>query len=258
MNRDKNLHVGMVSIVMPTYNVENIVSKTIESVLEQSYPDWELIIIDDSSSDNTVSILNQYSNLDNRIRVLKNSVNSGAGISRNNGIKESNGQYLAFLDSDDLWAKDKLSKQVQFMKLTCAEICHTSFSFIDENGVDRKGGVIASPYVNLEDNLRKTEIGTSTAMINRNLVTDLISFSSIRARQDLKLWIDLLSKGYTSRGLNQDLVKYRIRKKSISSNKIKMLLVTFYVYMGVGVMPVHKRLLCYFSYVLNAIAKRNN
>lgn len=245
-----------VSIIMPTYNAGEFISHTIDSVISQSYTDWELLIIDDKSIDNTVEVVSTYIDNEPRIRLFSNEVNSGAGVSRNLGLENAKDRYIAFLDSDDLWVKDKLNLQLEFMHENNAPISHTSFTFIDENGDDRKGMVSVSSLVNLESNLKKTEIGTSTAVIDRELVTHSFRFSTIRARQDLKLWIDLLSLGYISHGLSKELVKYRVRSGSVSSNKLKMLFVTFKVYINIKAIPFHKRFYCYLAYVFNAIRKR--
>ncbi|MCC3799628.1 glycosyltransferase family 2 protein [Vibrio parahaemolyticus] len=245
-----------VSIIMPTYNVSAFVQETIDSVKAQSYTNWELIVIDDCSSDNTFDILERIADSDARITVLSNDFNSGAGEARNKGICASKGQYIAFLDSDDLWMPDKLLKQICFMSENNAAISHTSYSFFDEFGLKRKGYVRVSRVVDLVDNLKKTEIGTSTAVIDTAIVGRNFRFSPMRARQDIKLWIELLGKGYLSHGLDEPLVNYRVRKGSVSSNKIKMLYLTLNVYMSVKTLPFFTRLLCYFSYVSNAIRKR--
>ena len=129
------------------------------------------------------------------------------------------------------------------------------FSFIDFNGEPRPGGVNASPLVDLSRHLKNTEIGTSTAIIDRRHVGDF-RFSLIRARQDLKLWIDLLSKGYISYGLDQNLVQYRVRRGSVSSNKIKMLFVTLFIYIQIPHISVAQRIACYISYLISALSKR--
>ncbi|MDO6610117.1 glycosyltransferase [Shewanella sp. 1_MG-2023] len=245
-----------VSIIMPTYNVGNIVQETIESVLSQTYKDWELIIVDDASTDNTVNILINICATDPRIILVLSEVNKGAGASRNIGLDTAKGRFIAFLDSDDIWESTKLETQIDYMISIRAPICHTSFSFINELGDKRPGRVKANKIVDLEHNLKHTEIGTSTAMIDLDLVKHRVRFSHIRARQDLKLWIELLGCGYLSHGIDIPLVKYRVRNGSVSSNKIKMLWVTFQVYMSVTSISVPKRLFCYSSYVFNAIKKR--
>lgn len=251
------LKVELVSIIMPTYNVGALVIETVSTVIEQSYTNWELLVVDDCSTDNTRELLANLAKQDPRIKCLFSEKNVGAGGSRNIGLSKAQGKYIAFLDSDDLWLPDKLESQIAFMKENSAPICHTSFSFIDENGHPRKGAVHVSPLVKLEDNLKNTEIGTSTAMIDRTIVGSDFRFSHLRARQDLKLWIELLGKGFTSYGLEKVLVKYRVRSGSVSSNKWKMLYVTFKVYMSTRQLSFTKRVYCYLNYVANAIKKRS-
>ncbi len=243
---------------MPTFNIDSLISDTINSVLSQTYTDWELLIIDDCSTDNTPLILSRFEKNEPRIRVVYSSKNQGAGVSRNIGLGMVDGRFISFLDSDDIWQHDKLEKQVLHMLLNNAAISHTSFSFIDEVGNDREGYVKASESVDLLHHLKFTEIGTSTSLIDTKLVKEKFKFSEIRARQDLKLWIHLLGLGYTSKGLDLPLVKYRVRNNSVSSNKLRMLLITFSIYMRVNCLPLNRRLFCYFSYVNNALAKRRS
>ncbi|MEZ8859698.1 glycosyltransferase family 2 protein [Vibrio sp. 10N.247.311.51] len=245
-----------VSIIVPTHNVSAFIQETIDSVKAQSYTNWELIVVDDCSSDNTFDILERIAATDSRIIILSNEFNSGAGEARNKGICVSKGRYIAFLDSDDLWMPDKLSKQICFMSKNNAAISHTSYSFVDESSVIRKGYVKVSKAVDLFDNLKRTEIGTSTAIIDTSIIGRNFRFSPMRARQDIKLWVELLGKGYLSHGLDEPLVKYRVRAGSVSSNKFKMLYVTFNVYVSVYQLSLPKRLYCYCCYVLNAIKKR--
>lgn len=247
---------GLVSIITPTYNSKNYIMDSVISVINQTYSHWELIIVDDYSIDGTRDILQDIKDMDPRIKVIYSDVNSGSGVSRNIGLSNSIGQYVAFLDSDDIWSSTKLSSQIDYLDEKGAAMCHTSFSFIDENGNGRKGRVVVSEIVDLETNLRRTEIGTSTAIIDRNVVREEFFFPSMRARQDLKLWIYLLGLGYKSVGLDKSLVSYRIRNDSVSSNKFKMLYLTFKVYLSVKELAFSKRIFCYISYVKNAIIKR--
>lgn len=243
---------------MPAFNVGKYISNTIASVLEQKYENWELIIVDDCSTDNTRDVIKRFAKKDDRIVFIFSNENSGAGISRNMGIEIANGRFLAFLDADDMWLTNKLSRQVEFMLENNSPISHTSYNYVDGKGCKVSGGVIVSPIVGLLGNLKNTEIGTSTAVIDRYLVKGSIKFEALRARQDLLLWIDLLGRGYYSHGLPSALVNYRIRAGSVSSNKVKMLLVTFKVYMGIKSLSIPERLTCYISYVFNAVKKRTN
>lgn len=245
-----------VSIVMPTYNVSTFLEETVKSVIQQSYSNWELVIVDDCSVDDTPNLIQELALSDDRIRYELSPENQGAGITRNKALSMATGQYIAFLDSDDLWHPEKLTKQLSFMAEHGAAICHTSYEYIDEKGTKVAGRVQVSQCVDLISNLKNTEIGTSTAMIDRARVEEPFSFKPLRARQDLRLWIDLLGSGHNSYGLNQVLVKYRVRGGSVSSNKLKMLFVTFKVYLGISQLTLSARLTSYISYVINAIRKR--
>ncbi|OED64582.1 hypothetical protein A143_09710 [Vibrio splendidus ZS-139] len=245
-----------VSVIMPTYNSVEFISNSIESVLNQTYSDWELLIIDDKSNDGTFDLLIEYAATDDRIKLFSNAVNSGAGVSRNLGLENAKGRFIAFLDSDDLWHEHKLQNQISFMLENSAPISHTSFSFIDECNNARQGSVLVSKEVDLIRHLKRTEIGTSTAIIDRSIVVEPFRFKKIRARQDLALWINLLGLGYTSFGLDECLVKYRVRKGSVSSNKIKMLYVTLFVYLDIKELSLRDKFFCYSSYVASAISKR--
>ena len=217
---------GRVSIIIPVYNVKHLIDETINSVFSQSYKNWELILVDDLSTDGCYEYLkNEYSKY-SQIIVIQNEFNSGAGYTRNKGLNIATGRYIAFLDSDDIWAEDKLKEQITFMQEMNAPISHTSYVFINELGENRKGYSKASECVDLVHNLKYTEIGTSTAVIDRKLVGSDFQFSRIRARQDLMLWLELLGRGHHSFGINKPLVKYRIRDGQVSGNKIEMLVKT--------------------------------
>ena len=125
----------LVSIVVPVYNAEKFLKDTIQTVLEQTYPNWELLLVDDCSNDNSVDIIKEYVKDDKRIRLLKNEKNSGAALTRNHGIKEAKGTYLCFLDADDLWEKEKLEKQLKFMKGNDCAFSFTDYEFADSQGI---------------------------------------------------------------------------------------------------------------------------
>lgn len=243
------------SIITPMYNCKEYISQTIQSVINQSYESWELILIDDCSTDGTFEEVSEAYKDHPQIIIIKNQVNSGAGYTRNHGLELSKGRYIAFLDSDDIWCSEKLQKQLTFMKTNNAPISHSSFSFINENGNKRSGLVEVTERVNLETLMRKTEIGTSTAIIDTN-ITGKFSFELIRTRQDIRLWMELMSLGHISYGLDEVLVNYRVRSNQISSNKFKMLWQTFKVYISFTKIPMTSRIFYFFSYVINSVCKR--
>ena len=205
----------LVSIIVPTYNSEKYILETIESVKQQTYKNWELIIIDDCSKDKTQEIL-ENEKRDKRIKIINLTKNSGAGIARNIGIKEAKGRYIAFLDSDDIWNEKKLEKQVEFMEINKYEFTFTDFHRINESGEIIKK--LKVPKVTTySKNLYYNTIQTSTAIYNQEKLGK-IYFPEIRKRQDYGLFQKILeeTKGY---GLNEDLMTYKVRKESLSFNK---------------------------------------
>ena len=201
-----------VSVIIPFYNSEEYLGQAIESVLKQDFTDWELILVDDSSHDNSVLIAKSYSDMHAKIKLIQLKENCGAGTTRNTGIRESSGKYLAFLDADDIWEHQKLTKQLKFIKDKNAAISYTGYSFIDQNSLPIRGRVEALPEMDLNKYMQTTGIGLSTAIIDRDKFSE-IHFSDMRMRQDTELWMRLLSENIIAYGLNEDLVKYRKRQK---------------------------------------------
>lgn len=209
----------LVSIIMPSYNTENYISNSINSVLSQTYPHWELLIIDDCSSDNTVDVINSFH--DSRIKLLQNSRNSGAAISRNYALREAKGRWIAFLDSDDMWAPEKLEKQIQFMKDN-----NYSFTFTDYQ-ICLNGEWL--PYKNTGPNvINKRKMydycyfSTITVMYERAKV-GLIQIADLRKNNDYAMWLQAIEKCNAYR-LPECLSYYIKHEGSISSgNKINLI-----------------------------------
>lgn len=214
----------LISIIMPSFNSAGTISETLDSILNQSYPNWELLITDDCSTDNTVSIVEAYAMRDPRIKIFSNSINSGAAVSRNNSIKNASGEYIAFLDSDDLWLPQKLSKQYSFMSEKNVDFSFTAYELINDSGVrfgkkvDLQGDDLSFDY---SDMLRKkATLGCSTVMLRKAAFTDC-KMPLIRTGQDYALWLKLLKQGKKAFLLNDVLTQYRILPNSISRNKFK-------------------------------------
>lgn len=211
----------LVSVITPTYNSENFISETIDSILGQSYTNLELILIDDASLDNTREIINTYKARDPRIVTVFLKENSGSGIARNRGIETARGKYLAFVDSDDFWNKDKLKTQINFMQKHEYTFTYTKYSFINESGMLVKEYNIAPNQCNYLRLLIQDCIGCSTVMIDceklgKEYMPDL------RNRQDWALWLKYVRKSGKAYGLRYPYTHYRMRKGSISSNKLKL------------------------------------
>ena len=211
-----------VSIVMPAYNSAEFLEEAINSVINQSFSNWELIIIDDCSSDRSRDIILAYQNKEPRIISIFNTNNSGSGVSRNKGIELATGEWIAFLDSDDIWQRNKLENQIAFANERNAVFCHCGFELIDEAGMALgKKAVISDGPVDYTSLLKFTEIGCLTAMYNQDKIGKHF-MSEHRRKQDYALWLSILKQGYISYGLNEQLALYRLRKGSATSNKSKL------------------------------------
>ncbi len=205
----------LVSIIMPSYNTAKYISETIESVQSQTYPFWELIIVDDCSTDNTDEVVKPYL-LDDRIRYLKNDSNSGAAISRNRALREARGRWIAFLDSDDLWKAEKLENQIDFMEKNNYKFSYTKYVEIDENS-NLRGVMISGPK-----RITKTGMynycwpGCLTVMYDRDAI-GTIQVSDIKKNNDYAMWIKV-SKKSDCHLLSEVLSLYRKRSGSISNH----------------------------------------
>lgn len=217
----------LVSIITPTYNCGRFIEETIKSVLEQTYENWELLITDDCSTDDTEKIVSRYK--EDRIKYFKLSENAGAAIARNNAMARAQGKYMAFLDSDDLWDKEKLEKQIKFMKENDYVFTCTAYEQIDEDGKSLNKKVLPRKKVNYNGILLNCPVGNSTVMYD---VSRLGKFEvpNIRKRNDDALWLKMLKREKYIYGMNDILMKYRIRKNSISSNKIDLIKYHWYLY----------------------------
>ena len=208
----------LVSIIMPSYNTGKYIAETIESVLAQTYKNWELIIVDDCSTDNTDAVVEQYLS-DKRIKYLKNAHNSGAAVSRNRALREAKGKWAAFLDSDDLWMPDKLMRQIRFMKKNSIHFSYTNYFEIDENGKEN-GRIVTGPK-----RITKTGMfcycwpGCLTVMYDREYI-GLIQIADIKKNNDYAMWLKVCRKADCCL-LNKCLAKYRKgRQGSVSTHSI--------------------------------------
>ena len=213
---------NLVSVIMPTYNCGKFIKETIKSVANQTYKNWELIIVDDCSKDNTEEIVNRYVERDSRIKYHRLETNQGAAVARTKAMKMARGSYMAFLDSDDLWKNDKLEKQINFMEENSYNFTCTAYEQIDEN--NNLLNKIIRPKIKADYNriLLDCPVGNSTVMYN---VDKLGKFEvpNIRKRNDDALWLQILKKEKYIYGLNEILMQYRIRQNSISSNKLDLI-----------------------------------
>ena len=244
---------GLVSIIMPNYNSEKYVKETIQSVLEQTYQNWELIFVDDCSTDNSLDIVKSFD--DDRIKVYQNESNSGAAVTRNHALEMAQGKWMAFLDSDDLWTPDKLEKQITFMVNN--DVC---FSYSDYEVIDENDNVISTFKPRLEvctyeDILKHNHIGCLTAIYNaEKLGTVLMPVDAIK-REDLACWLSILKTGVKAHCLHECLAKYKVHSNSVSSNKFKMMKYQWHVYRKVEKLSLFKCVYYMLNWTITGIFK---
>ncbi len=245
----------LVSIILPVYNSEEYLTDCINSVLLQKYSNWELIIVDDCSTDSSLLICEEFSSNYENISLFKQSSNYGAGVSRNLGLLHSKGNFICFIDSDDLWDSEKLFLQIEFMKLHKCPISFHSYRLIDRNGNDLDKIVNAVDKIEYYSYLKNTIIGLSTSMINIQ-ITGKFEFSTIRTRQDTLLWITFFKNGYFALGLPFVCSSYRVRNNSISSNKFLAVKKVWDLYYNNQKLGLGNSIYYFSFYIINAIKKR--
>jgi glycosyltransferase involved in cell wall biosynthesis len=212
------------------FNSEVFISETITSVLKQTYNNWELLLVDDGSTDKTIKIVESFTARYSNIRLFKNKGNSGAAISRNKGMEKSKGDFIAFLDADDLWKPEKLEKQLDFMKRHNCDVCFSSYDLINEEGKATNILVKAIPKLTYQKLLKSNYIGNLTGMYNANTMGKIMA-PNLRKRQDWLLWLAAVQKSRKpALGIQESLAYYRVRKESMSSNKFKLLKYNYWVY----------------------------
>lgn len=210
----------LVSIIMPTYNCAKFIGETIKSVIAQTYSNFELIIVDDCSKDNTKDVVNSFD--DERIKYYQLEKNSGAAVARTTAMNMAKGKYMAFLDSDDLWMENKLEHQLKFMKDNNYNITCTAYEQVNEDGESLNKVIKTKKKADYNRILLDCPVGNSTVMYN---VEALGKFEvpNIRKRNDDALWLQMLKKEKYIYGMDEVLAKYRIRSNSISSNKLSLI-----------------------------------
>ena len=218
----KSMINGLVSIVTPTFNCGKYIGKTLESIINQTYNNLEVIVVDDCSMDNTCEIVNYYLKKDSRIKYFRLSENSGAALARTFAIEKARGEFIAFLDSDDIWYKDKLEKQLEFMRANNIAFTCTAYEQIDERGESLNRIITPPARISYNRLLLDCPVGNSTVVYS---VSKMGKFEvpNIRKRNDDALWLQMLKKEPYIYGIKEVLAKYRIRNGAISSNKLTLI-----------------------------------
>ncbi|MGE6454285.1 glycosyltransferase family 2 protein [Shewanella baltica] len=241
----------LVSIIMPSYNSAKTIAHSIESVLKQNYTNWELLITDDKSIDETISIINEYVTKDKRISLFKNDQNLGAGGSRNRSIKEAKGKYIAFLDSDDVWLTDKLFIQIDYMQKNNVAL---SYTWYQKFGNDGDGGFV-QPKLNItyQQLLYSNIIGCLTAVYDAEILGKRY-MPLIRKRQDMGLWLNILNDIDMAFGIPQVLAKYRV-DSGMTQNKLNVLKWQWSFYREVVGLSFLQSVRCFVIYAYKGFVK---
>ncbi len=253
-----NKHTDLVSIVVPVYNAERFIEETIQTVLNQTYTNWELILVDDKSTDDSIALITPYVKKDRRIKLLRNETNLYAALTRNKGINEAKGRYVAFLDADDLWSPDKLEQQVSFMQKQGCEFSFTSYEFINTEGIPSGKQVKVPSTLTYKQALKNTIIFTSTVMFDMcKLNQSQIEMPNVRRGQDTATWWKVLKlTNSKALGINNVLSFYRRSSGTVSSNKIIALKRTWYIYRKIEQLNIIASIYYFSNYVFNATMRR--
>ena len=245
----------LISIITPYYNSSKFIDECVNSVLLQSYSNWELLIVDDFSDDNSKELLLDLEKKDERIKVIFLDFNSGAANARNVAIIKAKGRYIAFLDSDDSWESQKLDRQISFMMLNDIAFSYTKYQSISENGSDVIS-VFDAPYkMTYNCYLKNTIIGCLTVVIDREKVGNF-EMPNIRSSHDMALWLLIMKRGFDAYGLNENLANYRIVSESNSSSKWSAVKDVWSVYRQLENLSFFNSIWCFSNYAFNAIKKR--
>ena len=210
----------LVSIIMPCYNDAAYISDSINSIISQTYQNWELIIVDDFSMDNSKEVIRNFMDKDSRVQLIESDSNIGSGPSRNKGIKASKGQYIAFLDSDDLWDDNKLDLQINFMKRNNIAFSFTSYRVM-------YGDKLSSTIIPIKDSVTYSDllkinyIGCLTVVYDLKILNKKYFMPDLKRQQDLGLWLSILRNGERAIGCNEVLATYRVDKQKSMKNKFK-------------------------------------
>ena len=250
-------NTDLVSIVVPVYNAERFINDTINTVLNQTYTNWELILVDDTSTDNSIKLIMPFVTKDKRIKLLKNKTNLHAALTRNKGINAAKGCYLAFLDADDLWDPTKLDKQVKFMKQKDCAFSFTGYEFADAAGVPNGKKVQVPATINYKQALKNTTIFTSTVMLDMKKLSKWeVEMPNVHRGQDTATWWKILKKLPVAYGCDAVLATYRRSNDTLSSNKLAALARTWRLYRNIENMGLVRTFYYFFNYALNAVTRR--
>lgn len=246
----------MISIVVPVYNAEAFLKETIHYVQQQTWTDWELLLIDDCSSDKSFAYALEEAQKDDRIRPIMQEKNAGAAQARNRGIREAKGEIICFLDADDIWNPDKLEKEYAFMQKKKAGFVFTGYEFADASGKGLGKVVRVPETINYSQALKNTTIFTSTVMIDCRIIKKEDVYMPDIASEDTAAWWHLLKTYGAACGLDENLVKYRRTTNTLSSNKLVAIQRIWNLYRKQEKFPLIKSIWCMCFWAVRAVLRR--
>ena len=217
----------LISIIIPYYKKRYYIRQTLQSILKQNYKNFEILLIYDDEDQTDLVLLKKLSKNDKRIKLIVNKKNIGAGMSRNKAIKLSKGNYIAFIDADDIWHRNKLQQQISFMKKNQINLCHTSYYIVNRN--NKKIGLREAKELKFKSLLKSCDIGLSTVMVKKKLLKNNF-FPNLKTKEDYVLWLKLTKKKNTFYFIKKPLTSWRSLDNSISSSIIQKLIDGYNVY----------------------------
>lgn len=238
---------------MAAYNAENTIGQAITSVIQQTYTDFELIIINDCSTDRTVDVINEFIKKDTRIRLINNSKNMGVSYTRKHGLDEAKGYWIAILDSDDLWLPEKLEKQVEFQKKTNADLLYTGSGFMNVDGKQINWALNVPEIITYRQLLKQNILSNSSALVRKDLYEKYYAVGD-DMHEDFAIWLQILRNGIKAYGINEPLLIYRLDDKSKSGNKLKAAMMNWNTYRYIG-LNVLEAAYYEFWYAINGLCK---
>src|SRR6056297_1310805 len=247
------MNSSLISIILPMYNAKKFIDMSIKSVIDQTYNNWELIIIDDFSNDGSSEIARKYSFVYNNIKYFKHIRNKGVAAARNTGIKKARVTYIAFLDSDDFWVSKKLERQIRFMEDNNYYFTYTSYEIVDEEGQKLNKIIKVPEKIDFNNSLKGNNISTFTVIININKI-GFVNMPEIK-HEDYAAWLNIFKKGYTAYGLKENLGYCREPHESLTSNKFKSAIWTWNIYYKYLNLSFIKSSYYFMHYILSSINK---
>lgn len=257
MRNSKKSSDTLVSIVVPVFNAELFIEEAIKTVRDQTHTNWELLLVDDSSEDKSVELIEEAAKKDGRIKLFKMTENSGAALARNKGIREASGRFIAFLDADDLWTNEKLEEQLAFMQENGHSFIFSDYEFADQYGVSTGKRVNVPSHITYSKALKNPIIWTSTVIIDTQAIPKKsIYMPNIRRGQDAATWWRILRERGNAHGMNTVTAYYRRTSNSLSANKFKAVQRTWYLYRKVEHLNITLSVYNFIWYAYNASRKR--